>query len=200
VSDEQNLEYDVERQPWDQMADETVHSYTAFMVYRDLGQSRSLRKAAEIFYEMDEPCPPDSTKLRQMKEWSTTRSWQMRVNAWDLTVEREESAERLQQAKDMKRRHAAVATVALSKAAERLRGLNPDNMTPSDAVRMLETGVKVERLSRGEPDQVRELTGPDGTSLEFNYSNELLEARIKALLEQEDVTNEPAGNSEENDA
>ncbi len=199
MSEDENVEYDVERQPWDQIQDETVHSYTAFMVYRDLGQARSLRKAAEIFYEMNEPCPPDSPKLRQMKEWSTSRNWQMRVNAWDLTIEREESSERLQQAKDMKRRHAAVASVALSKAAERLRGLNPDNMTPSDAVRMMDMAVKVERLSRGEPDQVRELTGPEGSSLEFGYSDDVLEARIAALLEQEEIVDEPATDAEEHD-
>ena len=64
---------------------------------------------------------------------------------------------------------------------------------------MMAEGVKVERLSRGQPDQIRELTGPKGTPLLVD--DEMLEARIAALLEQDDEDDDDdVGEPEESDA
>jgi hypothetical protein len=191
--DEKYQDWDEERQPWDKNPEETGHSYLAFLAYRDLGTSRSLRKAAEIFYEMPEECHPESTKLRQMKTWSSANGWRARTNAWDIHLERINETEDLQAVKDMRRRHAAIATVALAKAAERLRGLDADKLSARDAITFLDYAVKVERLARGEPDHVRSITGPDGAALDIGVTDEMLESRITALLAQEEAQEEADG-------
>jgi len=190
--------YDGDRQPWDQRDEETGHAYRAMLVYRDLGTTRTLRRAAEVFYELPD-LPPESPKVRQMKHWSSANQWRLRTNSWDIHLERVDEEERIQAARDMRRRHAAIATVALSKSVERLRGLDPVNLSARDAITMMAEGVKVERLSRGQPDQIRELTGPKGTPLLVD--DEMLEARIAALLEQDDEDDDDdVGEPEESDA
>jgi hypothetical protein len=197
VSESENGGYDSDRQPWDQMKDETGHAYRAMLIYRDLGTARTLRRAAEVFYELPD-LAPESTKVRQMKHWSSANKWRLRVNAWDIHLERIDEEERVQAARDMRRRHAAVATMALAKAAEKLRGLDADKLSARDAVTMMAEGVKVERLSRGQPDQIREVTGPGGAVL--GLDDEMLEARIAALLEQDEDDDDDVGEPEEGDA
>ena len=195
-------DYDGDRQPWDQRDTDTSHSYRAFLVYRDLGVKRSLRRAAEVFYELDD-VQEGHTKLRQMKHWSTNHQWRIRVNAWDVHLQRIDEDEQVQAAHDMHRRHAAIATLALQKAAERLKQLNPETLTARDAITYLEAAVRVERQARGEPDTVRELRGPGGTKLDLSLDDEVLEARIAALLEQErnlESDDETFGDAENSDA
>jgi hypothetical protein len=195
-------DYDGDRQPWDQRGTDTSHSYRAFLVYRDLGVKRSLRRAAEVFYELAD-VHATHAKLRQMKHWSTNHQWRVRVNAWDVHLQRIDEDEQVQAAHDMHRRHSAIATMALQKAAERLKQLNPESLTARDAITYLEAAVRVERQARGEPDTIRELRGPGGTPLNLALDDEVLEARIAALLEQEkgqesDV--ETVGDTEDGDA
>jgi len=189
--------YDADRQPWDQMRDETGHAYRAMLIYRDLGTARTLHRAAEVFYDLPD-LPRESPKVRQMKHWSSANKWRMRTNAWDIHLGRIDEEEQVKAAHDMTRRHAAIATMALQKAAERLQLLSPESLSARDAITYLEAAVRVERQARGEPDHVRELTGPKGTPLALGLDDDVLEARVMALLEQD--VNDAVGEPEESDA
>lgn len=151
---------------WEQQPTDTDQSYSAFCVYRDLGVRRSLVEASRKYYDLgDEPIAGTSPKLRQMKSWSATHNWVARANAYDLYLDEQARYEQLEAVKEMRRRHAAVASMALAKAAERLRVASSESLSISDASRLLDLAVKIERLARGEASERHELSGVNGGAI-----------------------------------
>ena len=67
---------------YDRQENESVKSYAAFTIYRNMGKSRSLEKTAVKFYD------PDSTQKRprnksQISAWSSKWNWAERVRDFD---------------------------------------------------------------------------------------------------------------------
>ncbi len=55
--------------------------------------------------------------------------------------------------------HAAIAAQMLKKALKRISSLPEEDIAAADVVRMVDVGVKIERLSRGESTERQELSG-----------------------------------------
>lgn len=175
--------------PWEVQDGETPRAFAAFVVYRDLGPRRSLRKTARVFYELgDDDVPPTSPKLRQLKTWSALYGWVGRAHAWDVHMDEETRWDQVEAVREMKKRHATVANMALAKAAERLRVANAQDLSIVDAARLIDLAVKVERVARGEPDQVKAVTGVEGgpaiAMTVDAVSVDALESRLRALLNE----------------
>ncbi len=71
---------------YDRSDRETVRSYAAFCIYRNMGAARSLEKTAQEFYD------PDSTQKRprnksQISTWSSKWNWAQRVRDFDRDEE-----------------------------------------------------------------------------------------------------------------
>lgn len=60
---------------------------------------------------------------------------------------------------EMRKNHALLASQMLKKAAKRLLTIPEDEITVTDIVRMVDVGVKIERLSRGEPTKNQRVSG-----------------------------------------
>ena len=69
------------RTPWDKNEGETDQAYRAYLIYRDMGPPRSLKKAAKIFYGEDGG--RDEEKVQQFKKWRTKWRWGARNFVWD---------------------------------------------------------------------------------------------------------------------
>jgi hypothetical protein len=175
-----------ERLEWEKAPNETGPAFAAFVAYRDLGVRRSIKKAVPLVYPEEAlPITEDNAKVRTMKKWSSANSWVARANAFDEFVEQETRLDQQESVREMRRRHATVANMAVAKAAERLRTMSPSEMSVSDATRLLDLAVKVERVARGEPNEIRQVSGPDGKALSVGIdgaSVDALEARIRALI------------------
>lgn len=126
---------------WDRISGESSRAFGLFAHYRDEGLNRSLRKTAEAF----------NVSTRLLEKQSSRYSWQMRVRAWDRGQDRQRQLDNRVAQRVMVDRHAALATLAQQKALERLQALKPNELTPGEAMRLLEMGVRIERLSRGVP-------------------------------------------------
>jgi hypothetical protein len=126
---------------WDRIGGESSRAFELFAYYRDEGLNRSLRKTAEAF----------NVSTRLLEKMSSRHSWQMRVRAWDREQDRQRQLDNRVAQRVMADRHAALATLAQQKALERLQALKPNELTPTEAMRLLEMGVRIERLSRGVP-------------------------------------------------
>jgi hypothetical protein len=57
--------------------------------------------------------------------------------------------------KEMADRHAKMAVLGQGTVLDAFRRIKAEDLTPSQAVRWLETLVKIERLSRGEPTEIQ---------------------------------------------
>lgn len=171
--------------PWLRQDEETSEAYKAFEAYRDADTRRVTK--------------PDMTEVEKSryKRWSAQWSWSARARAWDRYVARQDLDDMVRYRRTMNERHRTIARTALSKAAQWLVNLNPDTMRPSDAARLLEVAVRMEREAAGAhlgdegmlPEQEEETTGEQTLGGLFNVDPETeaaLAAAVNAALQRRD--------------
>jgi hypothetical protein len=129
------------RPPWERMDGESTRAYAAFTSYRDLPpNSRSLRAAAES-------SASGRANLRQYERWSGQWEWVSRVEAHDAFMDGERRTAERDAIVDMGRQHAAAAMQLVE------RGVTALAAVELAALRFIESGIKLERLARGEPEE-----------------------------------------------
>jgi len=102
-------------------------------------------------------------------------NWLERARAYDDYLERKKREEKEKAILEMAERHARLAMAFQQRVAERLREINPSELSPSDMAKWLDVATKLERLSRGEPteigkrDNVNLTTDKDGFRIEVEY-------------------------------
>lgn len=186
---------------WEKLEGETDHAYAAFCVYRDLGITRKLRKAAKEFYsQMDEyqgdtERLPTTASIQRFKRWSSAWMWVSRVEAFDAEEARDRSLRMREKRIKMAEQHFAVGSLALTRAAQRLQTMGLTEEMPLKSVpSLIRAGADLQRLAVGEPtsiEDVRSTTrspeeeiGLDVSNLSQQDQEEL--ARIAGLLEDFD--------------
>lgn len=144
---------ELEEPIWERQQRETPSAFAAFCVYRDMGLTRTLRKAAKEYYE-NKGRKYTNAKQRQFQEWSAKYLWTLRSVAYDNELDRQRRLENREAINEMAERHAKVAIHMQSKAMSRLRDLNPEEMSVSELRNFLKDAVEIERKSRGEPSEI----------------------------------------------
>ncbi|MFC1705778.1 hypothetical protein ACFL59_03025 [Planctomycetota bacterium] len=124
---------------WERARGETAKAHQAFLVYRDMGPGRSLAKVAQEL----------GKSKALMDRWSARWRWVSRVAEWDAHQQRLLRDEQEAARRRMARRHARIAVSFQRKVAQRLRALNPNELSPRDLAKWLEVAVKLERQARG---------------------------------------------------
>ena len=125
------------------MAESTKHRH-AFERYFRLGAKRSIKRLhAALEAEGDAP------SLSTLFEWSRTYGWQDRLAELEREAAAAEQEVRVEEIREMERRHVGVALLLLQKGAERLTSMDPEAVTAATAIRAIELGVRFERMARG---------------------------------------------------
>lgn len=137
--------------PWERQENETPKRYQAFCTYRDMGaEERSIRKAAVLLGKSD----------TLIGRWSSEGKWVERVAAWDDEQERKEreiaQKEQAKAIREMRKKHADLASAMLIKAAKALSKIPDDEIKAGDMTRMVDVASKLERISRGDVGEVVE--------------------------------------------
>ena len=109
-------ENDNQRRPWEQREDETSRNFDAFCAYRDLGPSRSLREAWEIYREEHDLKADKPTGT--FKEWSSRYEWVERSNAYDQHLKDLQVKSREQAVEEAEQKLADNLSDILTKAIE----------------------------------------------------------------------------------
>jgi hypothetical protein len=126
---------------WEQLDNENGRAFEAFLVYREMGLSRSLKKVANV--------------IGRSRSWTermaSSNEWTLRARAYDREVDRIRLAANAEAQVEMILRHARLGQEVVALAHDALRRIDPESLKPGDVVRLLELGVKTERLSRGAP-------------------------------------------------
>lgn len=140
---------------WEMQSEESSKAFQHFCCYRDMGTDRSLRKLAA----------DRQINVSTLAELSKKHSWQARVVAFDEFIEKATQHHQIAQIRSMKRRQIALALRAQKAAGRALkklvRELESDEafrLKPEGLAKLLETGCRLERLNRDEPEQKLELT------------------------------------------
>lgn len=146
---------------WERLPGESSKAYQAFCEYRDMGADRSIRKLAQARGK------PTSTKW--LSHWSAKYSWVERAKAYDDYLEQEKRKEQEKAILEMVERHTKEAMALQQKALERLKSLDPNELSTRDVLSYLMEAIKLERLSRGEPNEVQ---SPIKVVVERVYGND----------------------------
>lgn len=127
-----------DRAPWDQRPGEPPEAYTAFLQYRDAGAGRSTAAVA-VYLDMS---------LNVIDRWAGRWRWSDRAEAWDRQQTAGAAALFAKADKEMAERQVQEAKLLQQKALQRLRDLNPAELSPTDAARILTEGARLEREAR----------------------------------------------------
>lgn len=129
---------------WEKWPKETSKAYRAFLVYRDLGVDRSLRKVAMVLHN-SYPGLPEEEKLSklprvipvQIQKWSRQNAWTTRVAAWDNFIFQEEEKAWFERKRQLREVRWNASEKLFNIGMEALKGLDSGLVTPEDIVRIL---------------------------------------------------------------
>lgn len=125
--------------PWERQDGETEKAFSAFKAYLEM-EDRNVTSLAKRL-----------SKSRQLLvNWKQKYNWQERCIAWDKSLQEIEYKTTVKERKKMAKRHIAIAMSMQAKAVEALKQIDVSKLTPGEIIRLFDTSVKIERLSRGE--------------------------------------------------
>jgi hypothetical protein len=124
------------RAPWDKRRGESAKAYEFFRRFRDLGPLRTFEPLV---------APEHSVTLQTIRTWSLRNDWRDRALAWDEEVHRAEDLSRLEALRGMHDRHQRAGRLAQAKAIAALSEVQPEDIPPYAAARLLELGARLER-------------------------------------------------------
>ena len=141
-----------EVKPWERQEKETPKQFEAFVLYRNMGEDRSLSAVAKKL-----------GKRRQLLgRWSAANKWVERCVAWDNEQDRLLQIEQFKDIKKMRKKHADVASAMIALASKGIANMLDENkklkedLNPHEIAKLVEVGAKLERLSRGDVGDVIE--------------------------------------------
>lgn len=152
--------------PWEQLPGENASQYSKFCKYRDM---KYIGPRGETLDGMKAPFGERSLRglARQLGlkyyqpigRLSVIHHWLERCEAYDLEIDRlaREQAER--EILKMRKDHADLAAQMIKKAARRLLTISEEQLSAADIARLVDVGVKIERLSRGESTENKQISG-----------------------------------------
>lgn len=138
--------------PWERQKGESKQAYEAFAVYRDLGAERSQVKASQQL-----------GKSRQLiSRWSSQHNWVSRIDEYEREQNRLRRLANEKAIRDMNERQAKTAVNMQAKMLQVLSKMDLDGLKPNEIARVMEIGLKYERIARGadavtqQSDEIRE--------------------------------------------
>ncbi|MCL6442556.1 MAG: hypothetical protein K6T83_03695 [Alicyclobacillus sp.] len=152
-----------EVKPWERQENESRQAFEAFATYRDMGAQRSIVKVARELGKSE----------ALISRWSSTHEWVKRAEAYDAEMDRVFLKDQEKARRDMAERQARIAMMFQNKVVDRLRSLDPMELSPAELARWFDVAVKVERLARGESTDKTEvdLSGQVNTKHEEHHTH-----------------------------
>jgi hypothetical protein len=159
-------------QPWDRLPGEPNRWFSRFECFRRAGPNRSL--LATLNDENAGKGRKKQTKVpgawnRAALDWH----WKERAEAWDEHERRQAREAHAKAIAEMNQRHSQVGQAMQTKGIRRLKELELNAISATEAARLLTDGTKLERTARGEPEAIEErrLTGKGGGPLKFSLED-----------------------------
>lgn len=150
---------------WEQLPEENAAQYEKFCAYLEMRYfppdkpdglprlDRTVRRSLRGLAAARE------YRRQTLEDLSARFSWVERAEAYDAEILRKVKAKSENDIIRMREKHAMAAGQMLNKATRRMLAIPEDEISASDLVRWVETGIKLERLSRGEPTETQQVTG-----------------------------------------
>jgi uncharacterized protein YicC (UPF0701 family) len=125
---------------------ETTRHRDGFNQYVALGAERSIERLRAAWKGRAR-----APSLRTLYEWSRVFHWQDRILDMERAAREQDRQAHVEALQVMNERHRKEGLALQQRALERLGALAADDMSPTDAIRALTEGVRLERLAAGAP-------------------------------------------------
>jgi hypothetical protein len=139
---------------WERLPNEPEKAFLRFNKYREMGSKRSLRSLAR----------EENVQLSAIASQSTKFDWKSRTAAWDAYLDSISQQSEIDEIVAMKKRQISLALKAQRVAEQGLEKLIKQvetddiaQLRPLDLSKLLDTGCRLERLNRNEPEQNLEI-------------------------------------------
>lgn len=152
-----------ERKPWERLEKEkeSFEAFSCFVKYRD--KEPEERDFEKIFSEYLNVNDKDKPNIDKILKWFEKFNWTERAAAWDVEVARVKLVRRRQAVQRMLEQHSKVGSGMIQTAAQELIRLNnrlaeqsTAPLTVAELSILVNTGAKIERLSRDLPTEIEE--------------------------------------------
>jgi len=122
-----------------------------------------------------------------MSRWATRWGWRVRVEAWDVERDRVARDVDLKAIHDMRKRHVKISSMMQGLGVQELKKIleksredaRHNSLTADQCSRLIELGMKIERLNRGEPESIVQ------DNLELSVDDK--RARLRGMLSDPEV-------------
>lgn len=142
---------------WDRIPGETPREYQKFCAFRDMiSEDKDLRSRRRSIPKL---CEQIGFSVDHLRKLSAKNDWINRAAAYDAYLDEQIREQNEADIIKMKKDHALLASQMIKKAAKRLLTIPEEEIAASDIVRLVDVGVKIERLSRGESTENRQISG-----------------------------------------
>ena len=133
---------------WDRQPGESSRGYGLFVHYRDLGPLE--RSYARVARDLER-------KVSGIEAIAPRNDWLARAAAWDAENERIKRASQIKDLERMARRQVLAGQLFQSRAVKRFQAMTDADiakMTIWEAIRLYETGFRLERFGLGDPERL----------------------------------------------
>lgn len=183
---------------WEHQPGETAEAYQRFLQYLDVDPLVRSKNRMEIVYELLLARDPHMCSVNALQNMATLNHWHLRARAYDAHKRRqaELKAERAEQEwidtiarrrAEIRLKHMEAAAEVIQKGLHALAVKDPADISATDAIRMVDIGIKVEKETLGltaktnaaaaEPEHVDQLSD-DQTAVRLRQLADELARRI----------------------
>jgi len=145
--------------PWERQPKEGEKPFEAFVIYRDMGEKRTLKEVAEELHK----------SYTLIRRWKETWNWEDRVREYDNELQKQAHKQAVKKARGMADRHIDMALKMQLKALSALEQLKPESIDPKNLIALIREATRLERENREDvvrlTEPVQESTGPGSGSL-----------------------------------
>ena len=176
-----------DRKPWERQSGETAKAYAAFLLYRDLPAIDRSVAAAREGQQRD-----NKGTLRQWNGWSMRNGWVNRAAEHDSDLasrRRERMAREFERAQDDA---LTLIRAALAKVAERIQGLDAEEMAAGQIPAALKTLIELEFKALGHEDRVA-LKHEGKIEVDWSADAAWVEDYVRQLRERSVDDDQPEG-------
>lgn len=174
-----------DRELWERQQGEPARAFAGFVTYRDMPLAERGTGVAHTRH-----CELTGVPVARPTwfAWVSRYRWHERVEAYDLFIDRRVQQERLAAIRKMQERHVAVSGLMQNIGVKKLNHLqtkvelDPESgVTVDQSLKLLESGIKLERQARGEPTEVVQHRGDPEHPMAMVDVGKLLSDRLRDM-------------------
>lgn len=190
-------------EPWRHQPGETREAFERFLQYLDVDPLVRSKKRMEVVHELLFTRDPGMCSVGALQNMATLNHWHIRAAAYDdhKRQQREIASARAEQdwaetiaqrTAEIRLKHLEAAAEVIQKGLYALATKDPADINATDAIRMIDTGVRIERETLGL--NAKANAKPDEPAHVNDLSDQQVVVRLRQMHEevQRRLNNDPA--------